>query len=619
MTIKPQWDHSHYMEKIPNPFVVDVNIDGQQSSKAQFDPSFSTFPATSTMLRSVLCQQCNLSYCVETYQRKFPLTVLSLNGKCFDHLIASRGILQYAMDYTVKYTDPDTGKVFEKPLLKGKPKFIFKSVNEIYAFEIRFECVFGKNCICKMGKEERKDMRLRGEYTPSCCFERSLVFKDVLLFTNTSLSKMIDDLHIVRKKEGMSLKQTFPNSYTWCKKQGFEEEAITTILSSKADMPYEFIKSFSFAESVKEPPEPAAFKSILRNSDGLNEEQHRDFITMWNAMKVQNLGIMLKNYNLLDVLYLSDVSIFYFTRLHQVTKLWCTHAYTISTFSVLSSLYNSKSPENSRKRLFLPFCNKRIYEAFQGELLGGLASSQARFFEATWGMVDQEEILKDDVNRIIDIPKSITQELTIDFNGLYSSCLTGFLPYKNYQLHMELHPSTFYRRIVKALETLNIDFFHDLATEMNTGLFIECTVDYDAKSSLKTSMDFAMFPTLIKIDEELEMTNDQRKSAKESGRNLKNDNPKLISDMKRGRNFHFIHNLLFLIVHQSVKIVKVHDVISFTHAPFLRPYMMYLQSERNKTRSKVMQSIIKSLGNSLSGENSVTKVYRLGNGGSGLT
>ena len=600
MTIKPQWDHDHY--QVSSPFVVNVNIDGPQSTTHN-ESSYNSFPANSTKLRSVLCQQCNLAYSCETYQRKFPLTILSLNGKCFDHLIAARGILQHALNYKCKYTDPNNGKVFEKPLIQDKPKFIFKSVNEIYAFQLKFACVYGKDCICKVSKEKRKDMRLRGEYTPTCPFERQLVFKDVLLFTNTSLSSMIEDLHIVREKEGLTLKQTFPNSYRWCKRQGFEEEAITTILSSKADMPYEYISSFSFAESVKEPPEPSAFKSILRNSDGLNAEQHRDFISMWNAMKVENLSTMLKYYNILDSLYLADTSNFYFTQLHETTKLWVTHAYTISSFSVFSSLYNSKSPENKRRRLFLPFCNKLIYEAFQGELVGGLASSQARFFEATWGMVDQEEVLKDNNGCIVDIPKSITQQLTFDFNGLYSSCLTGLLPYKNYLLHMEHHPSVFYTRIVKALEALDLDFFHDLATEKDTGLFIECTVDYNKKESLKTGFDFAQIPILTKIDEKLDLTNDQRKSARESGRNLKNDNPKLISDMKKGRNFHFIHNLLFLIVHQSVKIVKVHNIISFTHAPFLRPYMMFLQSERNKTKSKVMQKIIKSLGNSLSGAN----------------
>ena len=164
---------------------------------------------------------------------------------------------------------------------------------------------------------------------------------------------------------------------------------------------------------------------------------------------------------------------------------------------------------------------------------------------------------------------------------------------------MEHHPSVFYTRIVRALEALDFDFFHDLATEKDTGLFIECTVNYDKKQSLKTAMDFAQFPILTKTDEKLDLTNDQWESARESGRNLKDDNPKLISDMKKGRNFHFIHNLLFFIVHQSVKIVKIHNMILFTHAPFLQPYMMFLQSKRNKTKSKVMQKIIKSLGNSL--------------------
>merc|ERR1711911_389408 len=101
-------------------------------------------------------------------------------------------------------------------------------------FNSNLHACMEKTAFAKLVKKKRKDMRLRGEYTPTCPFERQLVFKDVLLFTNTSLSSMIEDLHIVREKEGLTLKQTFPNSYRWCKRQGFEEEAITTIVSSKA-------------------------------------------------------------------------------------------------------------------------------------------------------------------------------------------------------------------------------------------------------------------------------------------------------------------------------------------------------------------------------------------------
>ena len=48
--------------------------------------------------------------------------------------------------------------------------------------------------------------------------------------------------------------------------------------------------------------------------------------------------LWVKYYNILDCLYLADTSNFYFTQLHEITKLWVTHAYTISSFSVFSSL-----------------------------------------------------------------------------------------------------------------------------------------------------------------------------------------------------------------------------------------------------------------------------------------
>ena len=601
MTIRPQFDHHHYRPRQNEPFVVDNDINEQQKASSPNDASYSTFPANSTKLRSILCQKCNLGYSSEVYQRKFPLTILSLNGKCFDHLIIARGLLQYALSYKVKYTDPIDGKVYEKPLLKGSPRFIFRSINEIYGFQIQFECWYGKDCVCRIGKDKRNDMRLRGEYTPTCPFERRCVFKDVLLFTNTSLQGMIDDLHLVREKEGMSLKQTFPNCYKYCKRWGYDEQSIATILSCKMHMPYELLSSFQLAESITEPPEARSFKSILRNNHiGLSPDQHREFVTTWNVLKVQNMGQLLKIYNILDTLFLADAGNFYFSKLHEVTKLWCTHTFTISSFSVFSSLYNSKSPENRKKRLFLPFMNSKIYSYFQKELTGGLASSQARFFESTWGMVDQQEV--SGTNGYMDIPEAITQQVTFDFNGLYSSILTATLPYKNYLLHMADHPSIFHRRVVKALETLDIDFFHDLAMEHDTGLFIECTVDFDKKQSLKTGIDLGMFPLLTKVNPEVDLPKDQRDWAEKAGRSLKNDQPKLISDMAEGRNFHFIHNLLFLVVHQSVRIVQVHDIISFTQAAYLRPYMGYLGECRNKTKSKVMQKIIKSLGNSLSGD-----------------
>ena len=118
-------------------------------------------------------QSCNLSLSQEHYERFKNMVCVTQNGAKFDHLIFARGLLQYGMPYMVTYSLPD-GRTVTKPLLRGKPKFLFRSLNEIISITFQFQCPNVGFCPCQMSKSERKAKRIKGEISQNCPWSRKL-------------------------------------------------------------------------------------------------------------------------------------------------------------------------------------------------------------------------------------------------------------------------------------------------------------------------------------------------------------------------------------------------------------------------------------------------------------
>ena len=161
-------------------------------------------------------------------------------------------------------------------------------------------------------------------------------------------------------------------------------------------------------------------------------------------------------------------------------------------------------------------------------------------------------------------------------------------------------PTAEYRQIVKALKRVDVDFFHDLAVNNHRGFLWHVTLSYDKVKSLKTSLDFCGFPILKRIFEE-NLGHEERRYAKLHKRNVSKEPPKLCDLYFEGPTYLYTENLLFLLIHQSHKVTKVHQVCSFRHEQFLRNYLEYLQIQRGKSDLKIIASACKSLGNNLAG------------------
>ena len=94
-------------------------------------------------------------------------------------------IVEFGMKHMITYERGD-GSTYTLPLLKDKPRILFKSENAPITLQFRFVCP-NESCICRLDSVEKEKQGLNG-----CCpLQRSIKFIDSCLFIQTSLSNII--------------------------------------------------------------------------------------------------------------------------------------------------------------------------------------------------------------------------------------------------------------------------------------------------------------------------------------------------------------------------------------------------------------------------------------------
>ena len=337
-----------------------------------------------------------------------------------------------------------------------------------------------------------------------------------------------------------------------------------------------------------------AFANSLKGTGPLSEDDYATFTRLWHKLGVSNLSEMLIFYNLADVLQTLDAIFFYFQSLFSICKLHPSHVLTISSYSVKTAMFHSRSPDNHRLPLFLPTYSSKVYNLFHSTLFGGYATVQAKYVTSDYGFIKQPEVKNKEMH--VEIPRCLCTSSTYDANCLYGGSVTICqLPYSDFLILEAENPNRLFREVEKHLLESDWDYFVNMNEQYGRSALIVCDVDYDKNLGLVTSMDFSMMPRFRSV-KEWHVTKEQAEQAKRLGRSLNREPPKLCSWNQKGEMTDYVDTLAYMVVMFSVKITRVKKILLFRQEAFFRDWLEFLQTKRAETPSKVVNKCVKALG-----------------------
>ena len=243
-------------------------------------------------------------------------------------------------------------------------------MQEVVSVVFSFTCPFAPDCPCSMDtKVIREEKRLKGLKQGTCPFQRKCRIIDMVKFIPSSLEKMVEDLHESRGVTGNTLEATFPRTYLHTQLQRLPYSTFTLMTKSKYFFPYESVQTrdWQHLESITS-FKPEDFRSTLRHTEGLTDNEFREFQTLSQSLGVTSLASLIREYNISDTLLGSDGCLFYFNHLHRVCGIFPTFVHTIASLAIKSFLLASPDPENPRRRLFMPYLSEEVYDSFSKAL-----------------------------------------------------------------------------------------------------------------------------------------------------------------------------------------------------------------------------------------------------------
>ena len=114
-------------------------------------------------------------------------------------------------------------------------------------------------------------------------------FKDSAQFLSSSLDKLAQNLKQKGEKEGCHLKDTFPNTYQYFKKEWKDvDEKAFELLTRKGVYPYEYMDSWKKMQETSLPTKEQYFSNLTGKS--ISDKDHEFAQKIWKVFKLQNLG-----------------------------------------------------------------------------------------------------------------------------------------------------------------------------------------------------------------------------------------------------------------------------------------------------------------------------------------
>ena len=381
----------------------------------------------------------------------------------------------------------------------------------------------------------------------------TLRFIDSAQFLASSLATLVENL----AKGGVD---NFPNLSYHC-----DTQAQINMLMRKGIYPYDYIDS---AERFKETclPPIASFDNRL-NGESISAEDYHFAQEVWRLFDLKNLGDYHDLYMTCDVLLLADVFEDFRNRCMRFYGLDPAHYYTSAGYSWDSML--------KKTQVELELINDIDMHLFveQG-MRGGVSMITTKFAEANnihMSTYDPEK------------PSSFL--LSLDMNNLYGFCMMEALPQSDFTW-------------LSTLEIADFDV-NDIPDDGDVGYFLEVDLSYGAELHAMHSA-LPMAPERMVVTDQ--MLSPHSRQLKENLQLKFKPCSKLVPNLQDKEKYVVHYRNLKYYIAQGMVVTKIHRVIQFSQAPWLRPYIDFNTDQRKKATNEVDKNLYKLMNNSIYGK-----------------
>lgn len=372
---------------------------------------------------------------------------------------------------------------------------------------------------------------------------RNIDFIDSMHFLNASLDTLSQTLN---PNEMRIMKNYFPDEKTF------------NLLTRKGIFPYEYITSYEKLEETKLPSKKH-FYNTLKKCD-ITDEDYTHAQLVWKTLRCNTLGDYQDVYNKCDTLLLADV----FENFR--SSMLNYYGQDPILFVSLPSFVWSSMLKMTKIQLEL-VSNPDIYLMIEEGVRGGVSVIPTRYAEA----VNDESAI-----------------LYIDCVNLYGKALSDYLPYKDFRF-------------------VDVGKFDEVLSTSNVSeVGFICEVDMYVPKELHDYMnDFPLAPTKTKIEAE-KLSTYQIKILKTLNMKYK-PTEKLITSLEPKSKYIIHYKNLQFYIKLGMVITKVHRILQFKQAPWMKPFIDFNTEKRAHAKSKFEENMFKLCSNAAYGRTLLNK------------
>ena len=376
-----------------------------------------------------------------------------------------------------------------------------------------------------------------------------LTFLDSFQFMSSSLDKLVSNL---------------PNDALTYTSEKFQDEELK-LMSQKGVYPYDYMDSFEKFDEAQI-PRKEDFYSIL-NDQHISDEDYNHARKVWNTFKIRNMGQYHDLYLKSDILLLADVFENFRKTCLEYYKLDPCHYFTSPGLSWDAML------KMTDIKLEL-MTDIDMFQFIEKGMRGGISYIANRYGKAN------NKYMKE-----YDEKASSKYIMYLDANNLYGWAMSQYLPTGGFKWMTE-----------KQINNLDLAKYKENSKK---GLILEVDLEYP-KELHNLHNDYPLAAERVCVTKDM-LSGYCKKIA--SKYNISTGLvSKLVPTLKNKEKYVLHYRNLQLYLDLGLKVTKVHRVLEFNQAPWLKQYIDFNTNKRKNAKNAFEKDFFKLMNNSVFGK-----------------